>query len=65
MPVHAPGTSIDGELLRQFAVATGASVSLHDLSVKSLAAEYDPYMDIRECHMITETLFEMMTSLRG
>ena len=43
-----PGTSIDGEVATQFAAVTGATISLHDLSINSLSADYDPYMDIRE-----------------
>ena len=41
------GTLIDAELARQFAVATGSSVCQHDLSIPSLAADYDPFLDMR------------------
>ena len=42
------GTLIDAELARQFAVATGSSVCQHDLSIPSLAADYDPFLDMRK-----------------
>ena len=32
----------------QFAAATGATITLHDLSVLSLSADYDPFMDVGE-----------------
>ena len=41
------GTGISGAVAMQFAAATGASISLHDLSIHSLSADYDPFMDIR------------------
>ena len=41
------GTDISGDVAMQFAAATGASISLHDLSIHSLSADYDPFMDIR------------------
>ena len=41
------GTLINAELARQFAVATGSSVCQHDLSIPSLAADYDPFLDMR------------------
>ena len=41
------GTLIDAELARQFAVATGSLVCQHDLSIPSLAADYDPFLDMR------------------
>ena len=47
MLFHA-GTGIDGEVATQFAIATGAILSLHDLSVHTLSADYDPFMEIRE-----------------
>lgn len=41
------GTSIPGDVAQAFAAATSSSVSLHDLSVASLAVDYDPFMGIR------------------
>ena len=41
------GTGVDSDVAMQFAAATGAVISLHDLSVHSLCADYDPFMDIR------------------
>ena len=38
---------MDSDVAMQFAAATGAVISLHDLSVHSLCADYDPFMDIR------------------
>ncbi len=40
---------MDGEVVTQFAMATGATISLHDLAVNSLCFDYDPFMEIREC----------------
>ena len=43
----AAGTGVGGDVTIQFAAATGATISLHDLSVQALCADYDPLMDIR------------------
>ena len=55
----------------QFAHATGTSVSLHDLSLAYLAADYDPYMNLGECspihthtHMV-RTLFPLPVALES
>lgn len=47
----ATGTSIDGVVARQFAADTGANLSLHDLSVRNLSANYDHFID-RKCHSV-------------
>lgn len=39
------GTSIDGETALKFAAATGASISLHNLSVTSLQADYHSFLE--------------------
>lgn len=41
------GTGVDSDVALQFVAATGAVIGLHDLSVHSLCADYDPFMDIR------------------
>lgn len=45
--ICAAGTGVDSDMALQFAAATGAVIGLHDLSVHSLCADYDPFMDIR------------------
>lgn len=40
------GSSIEDEAVLKFATATGATVNLHDLSIPSLSANYDPYLFI-------------------
>ncbi len=53
LPSHThmyAGTSITGEVATMFAADTGSSISLHDLSVPSLSADYDPFIDIRMLH---------------
>ena len=42
------GTSVRAEKAVQFARVTGTQVSLHDLSLSYLAADYDPYMNLGE-----------------
>ena len=39
------GTSIERIVAVQFATDTGANLSLHDLSVKNLSADYDHFLD--------------------
>ena len=46
------GTGIDGDVARLFATATGSSFSLHDLSIHTLSADYDPWLDIRMCAVV-------------
>jgi len=41
------GTLIGVKPACQFAAATGASVCHHDMSIPSLAADYDPFLDMR------------------
>lgn len=38
------GTGIDGELAVQFGGVTGSSISLHNLSIATLQADYDPFI---------------------
>ena len=45
--ICAAGSGVDSDVALQFAAATGAVIGLHDLSVHSLCADYDPFMDIR------------------
>ena len=45
--ICAAGTGVGVDETTQFAAATGATISLHDLSVQSLCADYDPLMDMR------------------
>jgi len=49
IPVFLPllGTLIGVKPACQFAAATGASVCHHDMSIPSLAADYDPFLDMR------------------
>lgn len=56
------GTLIDAELARQFAVATGSSVCQHDLSIPSLAADYDPFLDMPP---LTEESWEARNKQKG
>ena len=42
---HNTGTNVDGAVARQFSTDTGASLSLHDLSVRNLSANYDHFID--------------------
>lgn len=43
---HCVGTGIDGEAALRFGrMATGASVSLHNLSVASLSADYHSFLE--------------------
>ena len=39
------GTSIERIVAVQFATDTGANLSLHDLSVRNLSADYDHFLD--------------------
>lgn len=54
------GTSVNAEKAVQFARATGTPVSLHDLSLSYLAADYDPYMNLGE-HPSTPPTYMMLT----
>ena len=40
------GTLIDVKPVSQFAAVTGPSVCRHDMFISSLAADYDPFLDI-------------------
>ena len=42
--VICAGSGIENEAVLKFATATGATVTLHDLSIPSLSADYDPYL---------------------
>ena len=41
------GTSIERVVAVQFATDTGANLSLHDLSVRNLSADYDHFLDCK------------------
>ena len=41
------GTSIEQVVAVQFATDTGVNLSLHDLSVRNLSADYDHFMDCK------------------
>ena len=43
--IAVSGTSIERVVARKFAADTGANLSLHDLSVKTLSADYDHFLD--------------------
>jgi hypothetical protein len=49
---HA-GTSIERAVAVQFATDTGASLSLHDLSVRNLSADYDHFLDCKSNIRVT------------
>ena len=43
-----PGTLVTTEAVADFKAATNAMIQLHDLSNPTLAADYDPFMHIRQ-----------------
>lgn len=46
--IDSIGTEIDGESAVQFATATSSSISLHNLSIASLQADYNTFLESGE-----------------
>lgn len=54
--VYSIGTDIDGESAVQFATATSSSISLHNLSIASLQADYNTFLESGELAGIVQHL---------